>query len=95
VGRRLEQRGVLRPHDTAPEQAFACADGSYAAAYRYVDGGLEGYFHGRPDISNMAALNKYDAFLILLTTPVNCTMSVGSRGLAMHYRGIRPMRPQR
>jgi len=63
---------------TAPDQAFACADGSYAAAYRYVDGGLQRYFPGRPDISNMGPLNKYDAFLILLTAPVNCTMSVGS-----------------
>ena len=48
---------------TPPQQAFACADGSYAAAYRFVDAGLERYFPGRPDISNMGPLNKYDAFL--------------------------------
>jgi hypothetical protein len=62
---------------TAPQQAFACADGSYAAAYRYVAGGLERYFPGRPDISNMAPLNKYDAFLILVSAPVSCAMPVG------------------
>jgi hypothetical protein len=62
---------------TAPEQAFACADGSYAAAYRYVAGGLERYFPNRPDISNMGPLNKYDAFLILVTAPVSCLMPIG------------------
>jgi parallel beta-helix repeat protein len=61
---------------TPPQQAFACAEGSYAAAYRYVSGGLERFFPGRPDISNMAPLNKYEAFLILLMAPVNCTMPV-------------------
>jgi hypothetical protein len=61
---------------TAPEQAFACADGSYAAAYRYVDDGLERYFPGRPDISNMGLLSQYDAFLILVTAPVSCTMPI-------------------
>jgi hypothetical protein len=67
----------LAPDGTLPQDAFACADGSYAAAYRYVAGGLERYFPGRPDISNMGPLTKYDAFLILLTAPVNCTMPVG------------------
>ena len=43
-----------------------------------MDGGLERYFPGRPDISNMAPLSKYDAFLILLTAPVNCKMSIGT-----------------
>jgi parallel beta-helix repeat protein len=61
---------------TAPQQTFACAEGSYAAAYRYVAGGLERFFPDRPDISTMAPLNKYEAFLILLTAPVNCTMPV-------------------
>ena len=61
---------------TPPEQAFACAAGSYAAAYRFTETGLERYFPGRPDISNMGPLNKYDAFLILVTTPVNCTMAI-------------------
>jgi hypothetical protein len=61
---------------TAPQQAFACADGSYAAAYRFTDVGLERYFPNRPDISNMGPLNKYDAFLILVTAPVNCTMPI-------------------
>jgi CSLREA domain-containing protein len=62
---------------TAPGDAFACADGGYAAAYRYVAGGLERFFPARPDISNMAPLNKYDAFLILLSMPVTCTPPVG------------------
>jgi parallel beta-helix repeat protein len=61
---------------TPPEQAFACAAGSYAAAYRFTETGLERYFPGRPDISNMGPLGKYDAFLILVTAPVNCTMAI-------------------
>jgi parallel beta-helix repeat protein len=61
---------------TAPQDAFACAVGKYAAAYRFTDTGLERYFPGRPDISNMGPLNKYDAFLILVTAPVSCTMAI-------------------
>jgi hypothetical protein len=72
-----QNAGWSGPDGTLPEQAFACADSSYAAAYRYVDGGLERYFPGRPDISNMGPLNKYDAFLILVTAPVSCTMAIG------------------
>jgi len=59
---------------TSPEDAFACAAGSYAAAYRFTDSGLERYFPDRPDISNMGPLNKYDAFLILVTAPLSCSM---------------------
>jgi hypothetical protein len=54
---------------STPEEAFACATGSYAAAYRYVAGGLERYFPDRPDISNMNPMAQYDAFLILITNP--------------------------
>jgi hypothetical protein len=61
---------------TDPEDAFSCAADSYAAAYRYVDGGLERHFPDRPEISNMGALDKYDAFLILVTAPVTCTMPI-------------------
>jgi len=61
-----------------PQDAFACADGSYAAVYRLVGGGWERYFPDRPEISNMGSLNKYDAFLILVTVPVSCTMPVAS-----------------
>jgi hypothetical protein len=61
---------------TPPEQAFACADGSYAAAYCFTAAGLERYFPGRPDISNMGPLSRYDAFLILVTAPVNCAMAI-------------------
>jgi parallel beta-helix repeat protein len=61
---------------TAPQEAFACGDGNYAGAYRLVNGNWERYFPGRPDISNMGPLNKYDAFLILVTAPVSCTMPV-------------------
>ena len=64
------------PDGTPPQDAFACAAGSYAAAYRYVDGGLERFFPNRPDISDMGPLNNYDAFLILVTAPVNCAMSI-------------------
>jgi hypothetical protein len=68
--------GWTGPDGTAPDDAFACADGSYAAAYRYVDGGLERHFPDRPDISNMGPLNQHDAFLILVTAPVSCTMPI-------------------
>jgi hypothetical protein len=61
---------------TAPQDAFACATGNYAAAYRFTDAGLQRYFPNRPDISNMGPLNKYDAFLILVTAPVSCTMAI-------------------
>ena len=80
---------------TAPEQAFACADGSYAAAYRFTDAGLERYFPGRPDISNMGPLNKYDAFLILVTAPVGCTMPIAPRTRVMHMRRHRSLRRNR
>jgi hypothetical protein len=71
-----QNAGWSGPDGATPEIAFACADGSYAAAYRFTDAGLERYFPNRPDISNMAPLNKFDAFLILVTAPVNCTMPV-------------------
>jgi hypothetical protein len=61
---------------TAPEDAFACAAGNYAAAYRFVDGGLERHFPDRADISNMGPLNQYDTFLILVTASVNCSMPI-------------------
>jgi parallel beta-helix repeat protein len=59
-----------------PEDAFECAEGSYAAAYRLVGGGWERYFPDRPEISNMGSLDKYDAFLILTTVPVSCSMPI-------------------
>ena len=58
------------------EDAFECAYGSYAAAYHYVDGVLERFFVGRPDISNMGLLDRYDAFLILVTAAVSCSMPI-------------------
>ncbi len=61
---------------TAPEDAFECAEGSLAAAYRLVGGVFERYFPGQPDNSNMGPLNKYDAFLILVTAPVSCNMPI-------------------
>jgi len=61
---------------TAPEVAFACAEGKYAAAYRYTASGWEGYFPGAPGSSTMTDLDQYDAFLILVTAPVNCTMAI-------------------
>ena len=70
--------GWTGPDDTAPEDAFACADGSYAAAYRFTDTGLERYFPDRPDISDMGPLAQYDAFLILVTAPVICAMPIAS-----------------
>ncbi len=61
---------------TTPQNAFACADGNYAAAYRYTAGGWESYFPGQEGISTMAALDQYDAFLILITGPVTCDMPI-------------------
>ena len=62
--------------DIPPEDVFDCAEGSYAAAYRLVGGGWERYFPDRPDISTMGPLDGYDAFLILVTAPVSCTMPI-------------------
>jgi hypothetical protein len=68
--------GWSGPDGTTPENAFACAAGNYAAAYRLVNGAWERYFPGRPDLSNMGPLNKYDAFLVLVTAPVSCAMPI-------------------
>jgi hypothetical protein len=68
--------GWTGPDGTSPQSAFSCADDGYAAAYQLVNGGFERYFPERPEISNMGPLNKYDAFLILVTAPVSCTMPV-------------------
>lgn len=58
---------------STPEEAFACAAGNYAATYCVTGAGLERYFPGRPEISNMGPLDKYDPFLILVTAPVSCS----------------------
>jgi len=63
---------------STPEEAFACAAGNYAAAYRLVGGGWERHFPDRPELSNMGPLNEYDAFLILVTAPVTCDMPIGA-----------------
>ena len=68
--------GWTGPGGTAPGDAFACANGSHAAAYRFTDAGLERYFPDRPDISDMGPLAQYDAFLILATAAVDCTMPI-------------------
>jgi len=62
---------------TSPEEAFACAEGKYAAAYRYTTAGWQGYFPALPDSAYMADLDQYDAFFILVTAPVSCDMSIG------------------
>jgi hypothetical protein len=59
-----------------PQDVFDCAEDSYAAAYRLVGGGWERHFPGRPDVSNMGPLSKYDPFLILVTAPVSCSMPI-------------------
>jgi parallel beta-helix repeat protein len=68
--------GWTGPDGILPQDALACAAGSYAAAYRLVSGSWQRYFPDRPDISNMGALNHYDPFLILVTQPVNCSMPI-------------------
>ncbi|MCJ7510620.1 MAG: carboxypeptidase-like regulatory domain-containing protein [Dehalococcoidia bacterium] len=62
---------------TSPAQAFACAAGKYAAAYRYTASGFQGYFPTLLDGSTMTSLDQYDAFFILVTAPVSCSMSIG------------------
>jgi hypothetical protein len=74
--------GWTDPDGTPPQNAFACAAGNYAAAYRLVGGGWERYFPDRPDISNMGLLSRHDAFLILITAPVSCTMPIAPGGAA-------------
>jgi hypothetical protein len=64
------------PDGMPPEDVFDCAEGSYAAAYRLVGGGWERHFPGRAEISNMGTLDEYDAFLILVTAPVSCSMTI-------------------
>ena len=59
-------------------EALSCADGKYAAVDQFVAGGLERYFPGRANVSNMTALAQYDTFLILLTAPVICDMPIAS-----------------
>jgi hypothetical protein len=73
-----QNEGWTGADGTAPEEAFACAEGSYAAAYRYTAGGWEGYFPGLPGSSTMTDLAQYDAFLILVTAPVSCSMPITS-----------------
>jgi parallel beta-helix repeat protein len=68
--------GWAGPDGIPPQDALACAAGSYAAAYRLVGGGWERYFPDRPDISNMGPLDHYDPFLILVTAPVSCNMPI-------------------
>ena len=70
------QNAVWTGAAAAPEEAFACAEGKYSAAYRYTSSGLERYFPGRADISNMTDLAQYDPFLILITEAVSCDMDV-------------------
>jgi hypothetical protein len=54
------QNGSWTGATSTPEEALACADGKYAAVYQFVAGGLERYFPGRPDISNLTDLAQYD-----------------------------------
>jgi hypothetical protein len=69
-----QNEGWTGPDGTPPQDALACAAGNYAAAYGLVSEGWERYFPDRPDISNMGMLDEYDAFLILVTAPVSCSM---------------------
>ena len=76
-GALAEVRPTSAPTSDEPsllDNPGACGAGRYAAAYRLVNGNWERYFPNRPDISNMGPLNRYDAFLILVTAPVTCFM---------------------
>jgi cysteinyl-tRNA synthetase len=58
------------PSGTDPQTALACIDdGSYAIAYRWlgVSASFERWVPGRPDISDMGTLSKYDSLLVLST----------------------------
>jgi hypothetical protein len=73
------QNGSWSGATTPTADALDCADGKYAAVYRFVEGGsLQRYFPGRPDISNLTDLNQYDAFLILITEAVSCELPVAA-----------------
>lgn len=63
---------------SSPQDVFACAEGKYAAAYRFTGGTQQRYFPGRPDISTMTHLDQYDAFFIFITDPVTCDMPVAA-----------------
>ena len=76
VGRRLAERGWSGDDGTPPAGRLRLRSGQLRRRLPLGRRGLERYFPGRPDISNMGPLNKYDAFLILLTAPVNCAMPI-------------------
>jgi hypothetical protein len=73
-----QNAGWTGANGTAPQNAFACANGKYVAAYRLANGSWESYIPGRSDISTMTDLDQYDAFLILVTAPVSCNMAIGA-----------------
>jgi cysteinyl-tRNA synthetase len=57
------------PSGIVPEAALACIDGRYGVAYRWLgdSGTFERWVPGRPAISNMGNINKYDSLLVLTT----------------------------
>jgi hypothetical protein len=85
-----QNEGWTGADGTAPEDAFSCADGSYAAAYRLSAGAWQSYIPGRSDISTMTALDQYDPFLILVTAAVSCDMSIGGAPTPAPTPGVTP-----
>jgi len=57
------------PSGTEPGTALACIEGGYAIAYRWMDDSepFERWIPGRPAMSDMRSLNKYDLLLVLIT----------------------------
>ena len=80
--------GTTRPGrgaDAPPPGAFACAAGKLRRRLSLRGRGAGALLPRPARISNMAPLNKYDAFLILVTQPVTCVMPVSCRlGLQPH-----------
>jgi hypothetical protein len=57
-----------RPSATDPATALDCIADDYAIAYRLQqDQTYQRYVPGRADLSNMAAIDRYDSLLVLIT----------------------------
>ena len=70
------------PDNTEPATALACISGKYGIAYRFIAStqSYQRYVEGCfvPGICNMAALNRYDSLLVLISAAgATCQMPVG------------------
>jgi hypothetical protein len=61
-----------------PSEVFSCADGKYSVVYSLVNGVFERFVTGMPLLSTIGSVDEYDAFLILMTDDVACSMPVSA-----------------